>query len=391
MKDINTLRKKMNTVIAILTIIIIGGFSLLNAKQFEANVFRNIISADSNTIKTVLNSSESNFQTNFVYKNRLIDIYGIAQNVLQKNIIGNFEYVSDDNGIIHAIKETPYNTDRFIGIMEKLSNRINALKMPFIYVQGLNREVVKSDENIFNIDNDTMTELVAKMDKKGINTFDIREDIKNKELSFDLKNAFLHTDLHMQTDAEIWAAKSIANHLQEKYNLKFSNLEYLSDMSNYEKQSFKMIGNYARLVGNYYVEKDSFDQYIPKFETSYTVNLLAKNMKFDGDFESVIMNGYEKGAITEYTYWVTNYLRYGEPLYRITNNKNPNGPKLLIVTDSIGYRTLSYLSLTASEITVLDPRFFGGIDFVEIALKDKYDAALVYQGTFLTDYDFEAE
>ena len=111
-----------------------------------------------------------------------------------------------------------------------------------------------------------------------------------------------------------------------------------------------------------------------------------------GSFEEVLMNGYDgqlelSGENEIYTYWITNYLKYGYPAYRI-ENLNSDGPELLVICDSLCYRTLSYLALSCKSITVIDPRFYpGGEDnnMVELALKDRtYDAAMYLHGTFYT-------
>ena len=391
MKDSNSLRKKMNAIIAFSAIVIISFFSVKNGKQFKINVIDPIFAADKTTIKEAMSSSETKFQTNFVYKRELIDLYGVTQKVLQRNIIGNFEFIADENGVIHAMREKPYETDRFIGKIEKIVKKTEEKGIPFLYVQGLNREIVNTDENMFNIDDRTMDELITKMQEKNIATFDLRKQLANNPQSFALTDAFLHTDLHMQSDAEIWAADCIAKQMNSAYQIPIANMDYLENMDNYEKRSHEMIGNYARLVGSHYVKSDTFDLYIPKFPTRYAIDIPAKNEHFEGDFSAIIMNGYENNKIDKYTYWVTDYLRYGEPYYTITNHENPNGPSILVITDSIGYRTLSYLSLTVGKITVLDPRFFNEQNYVDIALENDYDLAMLYQGTFLTDCDFKIE
>lgn len=99
------------------------------------------------------------------------------------------------------------------------------------------------------------------------------------------------------------------------------------------------------------------------------------------------MNGYDQSSEDEtYTYWITNYLRYGAGGYHV-ENLDSDGPSLLVICDSLCYRTLSYLSLECKNITVIDPRFIpaDGTDYVKKALEDKmYDAAIYLHGTFYT-------
>ena len=104
------------------------------------------------------------------------------------------------------------------------------------------------------------------------------------------------------------------------------------------------------------------------------------------------MNGYDQQLQNSdkdemHTYWITNYLKYGYPAYRI-ENRNSDGPDLLFICDSLCYRTLSYLALSCKSITVVDPRFYPdgeNQDMVGLALdRQHYDAAMYLHGTFYT-------
>ena len=103
-------------------------------------------------------------------------------------------------------------------------------------------------------------------------------------------------------------------------------------------------------------------------------------MRQKRELKDVCLNGYENSPQNEYTYWVTDYLRFQCPYYVIDNKDVSDGPEICLITDSIGYRTISLMSLTCSKITIIDPRFFGGTDYIMKAFSEhKFDAVVVYE------------
>lgn len=95
-----------------------------------------------------------------------------------------------------------------------------------------------------------------------------------------------------------------------------------------------------------------------------------------GSFEDTVMNGYSNQNVDDYTYWVTDYLQFTTPYYRITNHI-VSGPNLLFIMDSMCMRAVSYLSLGTSSITIMDPRFFNGTTYLSKVLNENYDAVIV--------------
>lgn len=384
------MRKKMKTCFALIVISILAMLCLANLKQF-------LVLFEQKRVEGIEDSSdfaeiESMFRENISGRNILVNTYGAYQKAIKHSIVGNFEYVADEYGILHMINDKS-NTDvkNFTKGLVKLKNYADEKELPFVYVQAPNREIVNENNAAireFNVDDILETRIIEELQNEEISVLDLRTQLQVSERTFELTDLFLHTDLHMKTDAEIWMADQLAEYLDDKFDIKLNNPEYLSDMTYFDKKTYQMVGNYARTYGEYFVGSDDFDIYHPRFETSFQYYIPGKEESYkNGNFDNVVLNGYEDIEYNQYTYWVTNYGHFMEPYYTYINNNQSSG-KFLIITDSIAYRAISQLLLTTQKITVLDPRFFGDTDYVKIALQDDYDAVIVWQGCYLLDAPF---
>ena len=379
-------------------VVVICIFAVLFAKNIKD--FKNTINIAINekkenpiSYKSIFDNVEIQFKESLSDRNKWVDLYGEYQKILGNSIIGNFEYVLDQYGIIHMVSEdeAEKNINNFISEIVKLKDICKSINTPLLYIQAPNRECVNENSAVteFNVDNKVEDTLTNKLQKNtDVDVLDLRKMLNDSDRTFDLKDLFLHTDLHMQTDAEIWMAKKCVDYLALRFGFKIDNNKYLSDMSLYNKKIYPLLGSYGRTVGRKFTKIDSFTIYHPKEETNYTFTVPGDDSIYNvGTFDDIILNGYENTETDEYTYWVTDFGKFSRPIYRYTNNKS-TGPKLLIICDSIAYRAISYMTLTCSEITILDPRFFEGEDYLKIALEDEYDAVLLWQGVYLMNIPY---
>lgn len=382
----NIVNKKIRTIITVIVLISFGMLCILNLYKFLSISKQKITSEEGKESTNVFSDIENSFRENVAHRNEMVDMYGIYQRMIGHSVVGNFEYVADEYGILHMINDyTPYQTDNFIEEMKELKEYLDEKNVPLLYVQAPNREIVNNNSLVteFNLDNETMDIVVAALKDNDISVLDIREKLLEEERNFELSDLFFHTDLHMQTDSEIWMADQVAKQLKNEMEIPINNIEYLEDMSLYTKKTYDFVGNYGRTYGKYFVDKDVFNIYHPNFDTSYEYFVPgSEETHIAGSFEEVLMNGYENQPYDEYTYWVTDYMHFTQPYYTYINNNQEEG-KLLVITDSMAYRGLSYLSLTTRQITILDPRFFGEVDYVKLALQEEYDAVIVLQGNYL--------
>lgn len=373
-------KKLSNIIICLVFIVTISYFAIPTFWEIRYEFF-NLVGATS--IGT--SKFEDLHKSNFYKKNDIVDIFGIIQNILAKNIIGDLEYYRDDNKVMQAFDFRPEYTD-FADEMLKLKDFAVEYNTPILYVQAPSKVIdgyTNVPKGFVNTQNSNMDKLIEVLEENEIPIFDYRQEINNG--GFYGGDVFFKTDLHMTTEAELDMMDSLINILEMDFGLKFENKEQMLNINNYEVISKPFLGNYAFSSGKYFAGLDIFNMYIPKFETTYTLSDIIGNELRKGNFEDVIMNGYHDASSNERTYWVTNYLQFNNPAYQYENNK-VNTNNILLVTDSLSMRMAAYLSLMCNNVTIIDPRVEGQDYNLQLAMQQKkYDVIIVAQGSYLTD------
>lgn len=384
------MREKVNKVITVIALALVFVFAAVNFKNFKADMSSVDISWSNENLAAQLSDVESQYQTGFIGRKEFIDLYGVVQHGLNKCIFDNFSFMVDKKGIFHSTEYYTYDGEGFAAEMASLKDVLDKRGIPLLYVQAPNKEFYNIDPDMetFSYENEIVSGAMKRMEDRNIPMLDMRDRIAS-DYTGSLDELFFRTDFHMRTDSELWLANSMEDYLMENYDITFDNQYLLTDMDNYEKKSYPFFGNLSRSVGRLYESPDMFDIYYPKFETDFTVTDWGDASVHEGDFRSVLMNHYEDDDPNLETYWITDYLRYGSPGYKIKNNLDPDGAKVLVITDSMGYRSFAYMSLTVGELTVADPRYFNGNDYMtKTLLNDDYDIVLVYQAKSLLNEKF---
>ena len=331
----------------------------------------------SNEIQNVEEISKENFQ----YKNNLIDLYGMSLILLNKNVVGNFEFVRDSIGIMQRFETVP-SSEKFVNNLLNLKNVLDEKGIPLIYVQMPDRTrnlSLASESSGFTFYMQRNEHMLNEIQENGIEILDFDKLIDFDPTAPDYSEYFFHTDVHLSTQAEFWMFQFLSDYLTTNHGIIFNNLDQASSQDDYEISEYKFLGNLSRLSGRFFTESDCFENYIPIFETNLQLVDKYGNIKRTGNFQSVVMNGHEyESNIDMYTYWITNYGNYPEPYYQYQNQMNTNGPKILIISDSILLRCISFFSLISENVTVIEPRFLEGISYLEWALSENdYDAVIV--------------
>jgi hypothetical protein len=278
--------------------------------------------------------------------------------------------------------------------MQKLKNITQANGIPLLYIQNPAKYLRGYTEFVgeyADTENAVIDNILRELRDYGIDCIDIREAISQN--GFPAERVFYHTDGHATTEFEIHVLDKLLTELDKlsSGNISFHARKEVLNLDNYTVISKPFLGNFSRSVGKYYTYKDIFNMYVPRFDTKLTVrnHAIPSESSYapeeSGSFQEVLLNGSEQniGQDPLDVYWVINYLQFPSPYYDIFNS---NGNKnFLVIMDSHGLRTAAYLSLLASQTTVVDPRYQGNNNYVAQALEtNEYDAVIVIQGDALT-------
>lgn len=309
-------------------------------------------------------------------KNELIALAGFFQKALGKHLVGDGEFYQDTEGIMHMNYDTVPYSDLLYDI-EELNKKTKQKGIPLLLCQIAERNTY-GDRYCAQMDGEAafyMEPLEALAAEKNIPLFRYGDIFKKN--GYSEQDIFFKTDVHYTTKAEFSILRPLTAYL-ETFGLHFANKDIVLDLGQYEAVTHPFIGNLGRSVGKFYTGLDSFEHYIPKFETSLKLINPSASLVREGDFASVLINGSLNDPNAGiYTYWITDYMQYPSPYYTIENNLI-NENHILVIGDSMSMRTIAYLSLLCQNVTFLDPRSFGNTDYLTQELdQNQYDAVLV--------------
>ncbi len=373
-----------NMVTACLFIGIMVSLTIVNFSSID-NILREKLNNQSvDTLQKVGAQVEDSYRTSFKTKNKFIDVYGFTQLVLDKSMIGNFEFIKDKQGFMHLFSAN-IDTSNFNEEIVKLNKLLVEKKIPLLYVQVPAREIegfTKFATNMVTDTNKAMDSVIDNLIINDINYIDIRDKLDNNE--YPKEDVYLKTDIHLKTSTEFWILQQIIENLENQFGIKFEDKSVVLDKNNYSIVNKKMLGNLGRSAGKYFTGLDDFELYYPNFSTDFIVSNYSSGVVKTGEFRNSVMNGLESDDYN--SYWVTNYLQWPTPYYNIENtyiDKN----NILILMDSMGLRTAAYLSLLCNNVTILDTRYFDGVNYLERALAtQQYDAVVILQSNNLYNF-----
>lgn len=380
------MKKILSSITAVVFLMLIFGIGMVNAFSVFPKIKESVAKTEYPDEKR--EKIEEEYRTKFWGYKNWINLYGLAQKIEDRTMIGEMQFVKTDTGLMDYITKDE-DVMPFANEMAELKQRLDERNIPLLYVQmpareeenqPLNGNLLKTNAYYQQIRTVTDAAKIDCMDEKDI----LDESLPREKFYF-------KTDIHTTTDGEIQTAGKIAERLNKNYGITIKNLIEPDD-KRFSKRSYLFLGNLAQSVGVCYNGVDRFEEYIPKETTSFCLSELTGQWETTGSFEEVLMNGYSAGAKTAeeeiYTYWVTDYLKYGVGCYNI-ENLNKSGTSLLFICDSLCYRTIAYMAMECANITVLDPRFYTeNVDYIAMAFDQRdYDAVIYLHGSFYTtDY-----
>lgn len=241
-----------------------------------------------------------------------------------------------------------------------LAQSANDRGIPFLYIQ-VPQKVCRYDDQMppgqVTYINENLDDHLALLQDGGVATFDLRDAVH--EAGLDHYSLFFRTDHHWTMPSGLWAARTIAGELNERYGYALDCS--LLDEENFDTVTFPTWYMGARWVTSGYIRPDDFTILLPKFDTLLRVQHPDKAVDVTGDFYAAMFN--QEMLTTKDYYGLSTYesVLYGNrPLSKITNLERPDGLRILLIHDSYSTMVAPYLSLLSGQIDMIDVRAGNG-------------------------------
>ena len=326
------------------------------------------------------NGVEQTFSNDVYLKNEYIDVYGMFQKVLNKNVVedvgqGRNVVKLSDGGLTFvypSMDETKW-VNKISTISEYSKN--HNIYMTFAMAPWRVGESSKLPFYIEDYTGDVSARFLEKIKKNGVNVIDF-----SKELDCKTEECFFKSDHHWNIGTAFKAYQNIAYKLNKDVGLNLTD-KYLNDFSSKNVKKV-FLGSYGKRTGKFYSKVDDFEYIYPNFATSLEVinsnwdkeiNHLVG--KFDNTliYKDYLKTNYDKERNSSVYYTYTNG---GKALVRIINHKSPNNKKILILKDSFAEPVFSFLSLDFKETRAIDVRCWKNIKLKQYIDKYKPDVLL---------------
>ena len=206
--------------------------------------------------------------------------------------------------------------------------------------------------------NEIADDYLAVLAEEGVETLDLRVAFDARE---DRDAFFFRTDHHWKPEGALFACGVLMEDLAERYG--FAVEEAALKEENYDKAVYSdyFLGSQGKRVGSLYAGTDDFSVYTPRFDTAFIYEIPERDMVRTGTFNEALC--FEE-RIEERDWFSGNpYTYYSGGDWAkatITNEKNPDGPKIVLIRDSFSCALAPFLALQCSELTTIDLRYYQG-------------------------------
>ena len=251
-----------------------------------------------------------------------------------------------------------------IGAVAEFAQLVSQQGGRLLYVQSPGKTNPFGDRELDGLDyaNYNTDMLLQGLQARGVDVFDLRQDMYRDMGNEGWHKAFFRTDHHWLPSTALWAAEKLAARLHADYDVDvdfghFSEADY--DVVNYENY---FLGSQGKKVTLAKTTAEDIALYYPKFSTD--VRLEIPSLGIDTRCDFTIM--YDMEMVKKRDFYGGNpYAAYGYgdmPEIKVHNftNEHLRDKKILIIRDSMVDTVLPFLSMGLKDITLLDVRHFTG-------------------------------
>lgn len=341
----------------------------------QANVFGR--HTDEFVVAT-MNNIESEYLDSMEEKNALIDFNGEMARIL--NVQGYYSYmgmyITDDRYIVSISDQT--TTDYEYSEVMKFKNYLDSKGIQLIYV---NCPTKYTDDMLFqeefgieSFSNRNADLFLQRLRDSGVHVIDLREELEEDGLN--ITDMFYRTDHHWTTRSGLWAAKKMAEGLNEYCGYSIDMTLY--DENNYSYREWKecWLGEQGLKLSLRYVGLDDYTEIKPDFPTK----LIFRNgeQEVPGTFDDFINEEIYNTDIDVYSAGSWHYSYF---FHNVTNCNVDQG-KILFLGDSYAHVVEPFLALGVNKIDILSLRGYDG-SLSEYIDAGDYDTIIISYAQFM--------
>lgn len=364
---------RKNTVTALLFLCgLLGGLALLVTSflggegHLEA-ALRGLL-RDPSTLGQFLVSAESAANEDLDRSHAFIELYGGVQRITGRRVVVDMadpEYtvakLDDGTLAFQNLAATPLDQAAHAQAIADLQGFMKTkYDVPLLYIQAPQK--IQGDDlpaGMENYGNQNADQLLGQLSALGVDTLDIRPDLKTAAADPGTPPLFFRTDHHWTPEAAFLGYQIIAPLLGSKYG-------YEADPKTLDENSYTVtpydnwfLGSQGKRVGTLYAGLDGVNLWAPKFATDFTYTSTGYFDDRSGPFETTLLF---PERLEPKDYFAGNpYTLYSGgdyPLARMKNNQNPDGPRILLIRDSFSCALAPFLALNCGELMTMDMRYF---------------------------------
>ena len=369
-----TLRKGLSIALAALLLVVIGYMGIATVSghymdigyAFFVTYERQLKGGDSlnDRLDARISAASMAVNTNLAFKSRAQKLNAHFQRALGKQMLsyGASTMVTLQTGQLYdlmpdsdAIQKTRTQT---LSGLQMLQEKLSAKGIPLLYgyahtslYDGTELPEGVSDENNLIAD-----EIIESLRSYGIETIDSREIAREAGLSID--ELIYRTDAHWSPRAAFEMYTRMVDLLNEKTSIKAD--KNAANIANFRREVLPgaHISDIGNRLGADTIAPDDFEMITPAFETNIHREIMKDKqlVPSDGTFEDAVL---DKAMLPDakgvsYTNCYNYYGQHPDVVY-YTNPAAPEG-RLLIVKDSFGTPTSSFMALAVRDVCAIDLR-----------------------------------
>lgn len=321
-------------------------------------------------LRAGISAVDAKLQSKVWLKDEFIDLNGLFQNVIGKDIVEDVDPTYDiykmENGQL-TFNYPSMDVSMALESMEKLKAYCDGRGTSLLYVQipyKVNKYCNELPDGYRDGPNISADSFLEGLSEREIDYVDYRQVLHDQDVS-DYTELFFDGDHHWKEETAFDAYVYLMNYWKEQYDYPV-NMEYL-DMENFQSETYEdsFLGSQIRRVGEWYADAvDDFTVIRPEFETSFVHEIYSKKGELredktkEGTFEEAVMSmGSVKNMDRAKSGRDNVYLGHNPCVDRIINNQVDEG-SILILEDSFSRPVSAFMSLHFHEVYVMDLRYY---------------------------------